>query len=271
MDDYDRRQFIKTSIPGFLGLSMALPGITAFASRANAYEGRLKSNGAINWDAFLTAIEAEAKKQHLDHWNEVAYVKHAAAIASRLDLTDKYLVDSFKEIKESGVGNKKVDFGRLEKQMDFQVSLVQFEKNEQILHHDHPEMTGVLLCATGEVEVWNYDVLEEQELKQNVLLKQTSHARLAQGKVSTLTSKERNIHRVSARKFTQLVDVFAPPYNRQRSLDSTWYEVDTEEYRINGKAQDNVFEAVAKQMRKKKAPKPEEVKGAEKVGGKKLK
>jgi len=217
MDDYDRRQFIKTSIPGFLGLSMALPGITAFASRANAYEGRLKSNGAINWDAFLTAIEAEAKKQHLDHW-----------------LTDKYLVDSFKEIKESGVGNKKVDFGRLEKQMDFQVSLVQFEKNEQILHHDHPEMTGVLLCATGEVEVWNYDVLEEQELKQNVLLKQTSHARLAQGKVSTLTSKERNIHRVSARKFTQLVDVFAPPYNRQRSLDSTWYEVDTEEYRIRG-------------------------------------
>ncbi len=67
MDDYDRRHFIKTSIPGFLGISMALPAITAFAARANAFEGRLKADGAINWDAFLTAIEVEAKKHDSTH------------------------------------------------------------------------------------------------------------------------------------------------------------------------------------------------------------
>ncbi len=255
MDDYDRRHFIKTSIPGFLGLSMALPAITAFATRANAYEGRLKADGSINWDAFLTEIEKEAKKQHLDNWNEVEYVKRAAEIATRLNLKDPFLATAFKRVKANGVGNGRVDFGRLEKQLDFQVSLVQFEKNEQILHHDHPEMTGVLLCATGEVEVWNYDLLEEHDLKKNVLLKRTSHARLAKGKVSTLTSKERNIHRVAAREFTQLVDVFAPPYDNQRVADSTWYDVDPEEYRIDGAAQQGVYEAHPKKRQTKKVQK----------------
>ena len=255
MDDYDRRHFIKTSIPGFLGLSMALPAITAFATRANAYEGRLKPDGAINWDAFLTGIEKEAKKQHLDNWNELEYVQRASAIATRLDLKDPYLLEAFKRVKANGVGNGRVDFGRLEKQTDFHVSLVQFEKNEQILHHDHPEMTGVLLCATGEVEVWNYDLLEEHGLKENVLLQQTSHAKLAKGKVSTLTSKERNIHRVLAREFTQLVDVFAPPYDKQKIADSTWYEVDTEEYRTIDGVKEGFFEATPKKSLKKKASK----------------
>ncbi|MGJ8656973.1 MAG: hypothetical protein ACSHX6_11035 [Akkermansiaceae bacterium] len=240
MDEYDRRHFIKTSIPGFLGISMALPAITAFATRANAFEGRLKADGSINWDAFLSAIEVEAGKQHLDSWNEVEYVKQAAAIAARLDLKDPNLEKAFRMTKERGVGNGRVDFSKLEKQVDYHVTLVQFEKGEEILHHDHPEMTGVLLCATGEVEVWNYDLFAEKANKKDVLLKQTSHAMLAKGKVSTLTSKERNIHRVAAREFTQLVDIFAPPYDKERIQNSNWYNVDPEGYK--GKT-DGLFEA----------------------------
>lgn len=239
MDEYDRRHFIKTSIPGFLGVSMALPAITAFATRANAYQGRLKEDGAINWDAFLTAIEKEAKKQHLDSWNELEYVRKASAIAARLNLKDPSLAKAFEQVKSVGVGNERVDFAPLEKQKDYHVTLVQFEKNEQISHHDHPEMTGVLLCATGEVEVWNYDLFAEKENKTDVLLEQTSHAVLAKGQVSTLTSKERNIHRVAAKDFTQLVDIFAPPYDQKRIADSTWYDVDLEGY----KGKDKLFEA----------------------------
>ncbi len=242
MDEYDRRHFIKTSIPRFLAISMALPAITAFSTRANAHEGRLKADGAINWDAFLEAIEQEAKKQHLDQWNELEYVKKAQAIATRLDLTDPHLLEAFKSVKEIGAGNHRVDFSPLEKQIDYHVTLVQFEKNEEIMHHDHPEMTGVLLCATGEVEVWNYDLYAERENKKDVLLKQTSHAMLQKGKVSTLTSKERNIHRVAAREFTQLVDVFAPPYDKERTANSIWYEVDTEGF----KGKDLFFEATRK-------------------------
>lgn len=228
MDDYNRRHFIRTSIPGFLGLGLALPAITAIATRANACEGRIPENGVINWDAFLTAVAKETAKQHLDDWNESGYVKKAAALALRLNLKDPALAKAFKNTQK-GIGNKRIDFYDLEKQRDFQVNLLQFEKNEQIKHHDHPDMTGVILCATGNIDVWNYDLFKEQSDK-NVLLKETARATLSKGQVSTLTSKERNIHRLKASTLTQLVDIFAPPYNKERAQKSTWFNVDPDTY-----------------------------------------
>jgi len=205
MDEYDRRSFITTSIPGLLGVTMALPALTAFATRANAFEGRIRENAGLNWDAFLSAIEKEAAKQHLDNWNEVEYVKRAEAIMKRLNIQDPALDDAFLKAKK-GIGNNRIDFvPMIEKRKDYHVTLLQFEKNEEIPHHDHPEMTGVILAATGEVEVWNYDLLAERENKEEVLLKQTSHAMLTKGQVSTLTSKERNIHRLKAKELTQLI------------------------------------------------------------------
>jgi len=238
MDDYNRRHFIRTSLPGFLGLGLALPSITALATRANACNGRVPENGAINWDAFLTAINAEAKKQHLDSWNEQDYVRKAAALMARLNLKDKALSTAFENTK-NGLGNKRVDFYDLEEQRDFEVCLLQFEKGEQITHHDHPNMTGVLLCATGETDVWNYDLLGKRKGSKNVLLKETSHTVLTKSQVSTLTSKERNIHRLKARSLTQLVDIFAPPYNKERSAKSSWFKVDTEPF----KGYDKIYEA----------------------------
>jgi len=228
MDDYNRRHFIRTSIPGFLGLGLALPSITAIATRANAREGRILENGTINWDAFLTAVEKETAKQHLDNWNQAGYVKKAAALALRLNLKDPALAMAF-ENTQKGIGNKRIDFYDLEKQRDFQVNLLQFEKNEQIKHHDHPDMTGVILCATGNIDVWNYDIFKEQSDK-SLLLKETARATLIKGQVSTLTSKERNIHRLKAQSLTQLVDIFAPPYNKERSQKSTWFDVDSETF-----------------------------------------
>ncbi|MFC4992272.1 hypothetical protein [Rubritalea tangerina] len=237
MDDYNRRHFIRTSLPGFLGLSMALPSITALATRANACQGRLPENGAINWDAFLEAVEKEAAKQHLDHWNQEKYVAQVAALAQRLQLKDPSLAKAFERSKQ-GLGNQHPDFYKLEKQQNFEVSLVQFEKGEQIKHHDHPDMTGVLLCATGNVDVWNYDLLQH-DAADKVLLKETATSRLEKGMVSTLTSKQRNIHRLQANSLTQLVDVFAPPYNRERIRKSQWFDVDTETYQ----GRDKIYEA----------------------------
>ena len=227
MDDYDRRHFLKTSIPGFLGLGMALPQLTAFATRANACQGRLPANRAINWDAFLEGVEKEAAKQHLDSWNEKAYVEAAGKLAQRLNLKDPVLEGAFKEAQK-GIGNGQIDFDRLEKQRDFQVTMLQFEKEEEISHHNHPEMTGVILCASGEIEVWNYDLMEKEGLAEEVLLKRNGHAVLEKGKVSTLTSKARNIHNLRARNLTQLVDIFAPPYDKERIEKSTWFDVDSD-------------------------------------------
>jgi hypothetical protein len=185
MDDYSRRAFIRTSVPGFLGLTMALPSITAFATRANACHGRIPADGAINWDAFLEAIAREASRQHLDDWNEEDYVAKAAAIVSRLDLDSPDLRQAFEKAK-GGIGNQRVDFDPLEKQLDFQISFIQFEKGEEIRHHDHPGMTGVLLCATGAIDVWNYDEIHAAPGKETLLLKQISKTTMNKSDVSTL-------------------------------------------------------------------------------------
>ena len=242
MDEYNRRQFIRTSIPGFLGLGLALPAITALATRANARDGRLPKNRAINWDAFLTEVEKEAAKQHLDRWKERAYVKRMSKLFRRLNLKDPALAQAFENAKK-GLGNKRVDFYDLEEQRDFEVCLLQFEANEEIKHHNHPDMTGVILCATGKIDVWNYDLIGESDEedacdttvengappeKKKVLLAETGQATLTKGRVSTLTSQARNIHRLKARQLTQLVDIFAPPYDKERIQKSDWYDVDSE-------------------------------------------
>lgn len=234
MDDYSRRAFLRTSLPGFLGISMALPAITAIASRAMACEGRLPEGSPIHWDAFLEAVAMEAAKQHLDHWNEPEYVRRAEALARRLDLKDADLTAAFERAKK-GVGNGRIDFDRLEKQDDFQISFLQFEKGEEISHHDHPDMTGVLLCATGDIDVWNYDEIDEAPEPGHLLLRETACAHLAKGTTSTLTSKERNIHRLQARELTQLIDIFAPPYTPERVKTSRWFEVDKEPWQGRGK------------------------------------
>ncbi|MDA7518140.1 hypothetical protein N8529_00060 [bacterium] len=212
---------------------MALPGLTALATRANACHGRLPEKQPINWDAFLEAIENEAARQHLDDWDEPVYVSRAAKLCSRLNLKDKHLLEAFKKAHR-GLGNKRVDFEPLEKQRDFHVTLLQFEKEEEISHHDHPEMTGVILCASGKIETWNYDLLGEKPDQKQVLLKETNHEILKKSSVSSLTSKERNIHRLKAKELTQLVDIFAPPYNRDRVKKSSWYEVDPDPYTSKG-------------------------------------
>ena len=140
MDDYDRRHFIRTSLPGFLGLTIALPNLTTLATRANACHGRMPEIQPINWDAFLEAVEKEATRQHFDDWDESAYVTTAEKLCSRLNLKDEYLLEAFKK-SHRGLGNKRVDFEPLEKQRNFHVTLLQFEKEEEISHHDHPEMT----------------------------------------------------------------------------------------------------------------------------------
>ena len=238
MDDYTRRAFLRTSLPGFLGITMALPALTSLASRANAHEGRLPADGSINWDAFLEAIALEADRQHLDRWNEHTYVKHAEAITRRLNLSDPALEAAFTRTRK-GIGNERIDFYDLEKRHNFHVNLLQFEPGEAIRHHDHPGMTGVLLCATGALATDNYDLLKRRRNIGSFLLKHSGSVALKKGMVSSLTSKERNIHRVEARVLTQVVDIFAPPYDRQRAAKSSWFNVDREPF----KGRPGIFEA----------------------------
>lgn len=241
METYDRREFLSLSLPGFLGVLTALPSLCAFATRANAAEGRPPADGAMNWDAFLEAVAAEAAKQHLDAWNQDAYVKSIASLAARLHLEDPVLVKAMEQLT-TRLKHGKVDFQYLEDRVDFSLCLVQFDVDEIIRPHDHPGMTGMILCASGEIETSNYDPVElagVQPAAGHQLLRRVDQAVLRNNDISTLTAKARNIHALRARKVTQLVDIFTPPYNEERIEKSRWFELAPEA--LEGRP--DVFEA----------------------------
>jgi cysteamine dioxygenase len=241
MDEYDRREFLSLSLPSFLGVLTALPALCTLATRANACEGRLPADGAMNWDAFLESVSKEAAKQHLDAWNQDSYVQTIAKIAGRLHLEDPTLLDALTQIKARLV-NGKVDFKYLERRVDFSLCLLQFEEGETIRPHDHPGMTGMILCASGEIETSNYDPVEMpgvQVSEGHQLLKHCGTTVLKKNDISTLTAKARNIHTLKAKQVTQLVDIFTPPYNKERIEQSKWFTLSPDP--VAG--QKDVFEA----------------------------
>jgi cysteamine dioxygenase len=243
MDEYDRREFLSLSLPGFLGVITALPSLCALATRANAAEGRLPADGAMHWEAFLEAVTKEAGKQHLDDWNQDAYIEKIAGLASRLHMEDPVLTKALAQIT-TRLENGRIDFKYLEQRVDFSLCLVQFDEGEIIRPHDHPGMTGMILCGSGEIETSNFDPVElpdTQAAEGHLFLKKVGTAVLKKNDISTLTAKARNIHTLKARKVTQLVDIFTPPYNEERIEQSNWFELSPDP--LSG--QPDIFEAKA--------------------------
>jgi hypothetical protein len=241
MDDYDRREFLSLSLPGFLGVLTALPSLCALATRANAFDGRPPADGAMHWEAFLEAVSAEAAKQHLDTWRQDDYVKSIASLASRLHLEDPALTKAMTQLN-TRLKHGNVDFQYLEQRVDFSLCLVQFDEGEIIRPHDHPGMTGMILCASGEIETSNFDPIEDPTITPaagHQLLRRVGQKALKKCDISTLTAKARNIHTLRSIKVTQLVDIFTPPYNQARVEQSQWFELSPDP--VPGKP--DIFEA----------------------------
>ena len=145
--------------------------------------------------------------------------------------------------------NKRQDWfesASLHYEMDFQVSLFQFEKGEYIPHHDHPDMTGVINVVSGNILSKNYNIEKQlgntREIINNgkssqvksCVIREVGHDIIKKGDVSMLTADEGNIHSIMPNAFTQLVDVFTPAYNQD--TNAMWYKVDEDE-NYEGKAQ----------------------------------
>jgi hypothetical protein len=231
MNHHHRRAFLRTSIAAFTGLAAQLPQLGFLARRANANQGQIGGDTPLNWDAFLELVHAEAARQTEKSWNEKDYVARAAGVARRLNLDDPTIRAAFGKLS-----NKNPVFPEItvpHKVHLFQISLIQFEKGEVIRHHDHPDMTGVLLCSTGKLRVENFTAEAAAE-KDHLILRQDGDETMTRGQVSTLTSTDRNIHRVSAPVFSEVIDIFTPPYDQDRIARSRWFEVDEQPH--EGKA-----------------------------------
>ncbi len=241
MENYKRREFIRMSLLTFAGISLGINSISAKALKANAYNGYLGTNPKLNWDAFLSQITSLAKVQNTNLWKEVEYMEAVKKLLLQCNFPEfenvKLAFDNYKNSRPD-----LFEHTLLHTEIDFQVSLFQFEKGEYIAHHDHPKMCGVINVISGEMDIKNYsfEKNEGEEVKykngdttyfmQPCILKKEKSELLKAGEVSILTSTDSNIHEVMPNSFAQLVDIFTPAYNTENENATKWFSLKEHNY-----------------------------------------
>ena len=238
MTDYKRREFIKLSALGFAGIALQLNSISAYAQQTNGHLGKWDGNTKLNWDAFLERITKLSKSQYESNWNQKRYTKQVKQLLLQCNFPE------FENIKKEieGYENKRENWfesTNLHHEVDFQVSLFQFEKGEYIQHHDHPNMTGVLNVVSGNLLAKNYNIKEqlpttraivkgeETSIMKTCILEEVDNEILKTGDIGILTAEQGNIHSIMPNAFTLMVDVFTPAYHKD--TNSIWYNVNEEE------------------------------------------
>lgn len=218
MIEITRRHVISASIGQFLYWCSALPSL---AQRA------VRENGAgpqrLNWNAFVDRLESTARVQHKPAWDQAQYTQRIAALARSLNLPDKRLTDERAAYRN--IHPFRPEFQDLLQTADIQISLISFERGESIPHHDHPDMTGVMVCAMGDVMVSEYDISPAVRYG-GWLLNLAGQERLEPGLTSTLTARTRNVHTLRAAAFSQIIDIFTPPYNDERKKRTRWFRIE---------------------------------------------
>ena len=249
MDDCKRREFIKLSAIGFASIALQLNAISSYAQKANGYLGKWNANTPLNWDAFLERLTRLARTQHQLPWDQKQYTEQVRQLLLQCNFPEFANVKQEFEAYENRRPNW-FESANLHYEVDFQISLFQFEKGEYIPHHDHPDMTGVLHVISGNLLTKNYTIEEQLESTREVVkdgqttlmktctLREYGNETVKAGDVSVLTSHEGNIHSIMPNEFTQMVDVFTPAYTHD--THANWYTVNEDGFY---QGRENVYEA----------------------------
>ena len=182
----------------------------------------------LNWATFLDRVAQLADAQFRPTWDQEAHVAHVAQLMELLDLSDPAIIEAYSHYADEIRGFP--ELSDVYEEPDFKLSTLEFEPGEVIELHDHPDMTGVILCVSGEVEIEHFDELDEISADGNPLVKRCQRVVLTDGMNATLTASRGNIHTLRAIRFTQLLDVFTPPYNEDRITRSRWFQRADDEY-----------------------------------------
>ena len=226
-----RRLAIQLSAKGVVGLMAAAPVLggclrkprgPSSGKSGSESKGAVPNLGAIDWNGFIEELANLAEKQFSGSWDQEDHVVDVEALMSLLDLDDRRFaqiydgyVDAmglFPEISSAHDGGS------------FSVATLEFDAGDEIALHNHPDMTGVILCLSGAVEIESFDLLPDRGPDGKLRLQQVDQLRLKAGEFSTLTAVRGNIHGLVATEFSELLDVFTPPYAGDRKKRFKWYE-----------------------------------------------
>ncbi len=176
----------------------------------------------IDWETFIVALAELAEDQFSPDWDQDSYVEEVQALMELLEWDDAHF-----DALYDGYASSRGDFPELNTAHEgghFEVATIEFEAGDSIPLHNHPDMTGVIQCLSGAVRVEAFDLLDEPAASGNLRIKRVVNTTLRAGQFSTLTSARGNIHSLVAEEFTELLDVFTPPYDDERLTRYRWYE-----------------------------------------------
>lgn len=251
MENFHRREFLKMSAWSFAAIMTTdLSNLIHFGQKANGNKGYFRENEPLNWDAFLSELSRLSARHHVGRHSK-KHVNRIAGLLQRLDLQTPVIQEKLAAYKN--VAPDWFEHDLLHQEVNFQVSLLQFEKGDYIPHHDHPKMCGVIFPVNGELEVKNYNLLPsdfkpekitapsgEVYEKHTALLQLGQRETLRKGNLSVLTEEEGNIHSVMPAQFSQVLDIFTPAYNEENEKSARWYEADE---RATYEGREGVFRA----------------------------
>ncbi|MEE2645492.1 MAG: hypothetical protein VYD19_11215 [Myxococcota bacterium] len=182
----------------------------------------------LSWRSFIDELAVLAEQQFSPTWDQESYVEEVAALMTLLRLDD----EDFQALYD-GYATAGELFPELQTVHDggyFEVASLEFDPGDEIGLHNHPDMTGVILCLSGRIDVEAFNLQEGESESGALLLERVVQRRLEAGDYCTLTASQGNIHSLRAQSFTQLLDVFTPPYDSERLTRYRWYDRATEAY-----------------------------------------
>ena len=198
-----------------------------------------KETESVSWERFLELCHELSKSQFADSWDQETYTADIQRLVRRLRLDDQKIVEYIERYRDLNGDFPEIRSMHYESQ--FMVSMLDFEPGEEIPLHDHPDMTGVAYCTTGRVAVDHYGRLKETAKNGNPLLRFERHLDMTAGDTAALTVDKGNIHTLRASKFTRMIDLFTPPYDRDRVTRARYYAKDSSPYL----GRNGIFEAEA--------------------------
>ena len=214
-----RRQSLRLS--GHAAAALVAAGPLLAGRRARALPtGDLRPQ-SIDWATFLADLEALTQAQHEAGWDPACHVARVATLLGELDVTDAPVqaqLDRYLDARR-----ERPELRTLHDGGDHEVVALQFAPGDTIGLHDHPRMTGVILCITGSVHIQAYNRLGPTSKDGTLRIQQVEDVVLQPGDHATLTEHHGNIHTLVAPEWCELIDVFTPPYTPDRIRDYRRY------------------------------------------------
>ena len=177
----------------------------------------------LGWREFKQQMSRLADERLVAGLEQEAVSERGLAYLQQLDIQSPDFMTAVEDSYESG--NRYWLWQRLMKAHNINGGILNIDSDQLVQLHDHPGATGMVRIISGEVEVWQFDEVEQNRLQQKqgvAELRRFSHGTLKAGDTAVLTPKAGNIHALrSISKQCRMLDFFIPPYQRS---DRHWYQ-----------------------------------------------